>query len=1093
MSEMNNKFEYELSIVIPAYNSSKWLRLCLESIFTSCVQKEIIQVILVDDGSDDNVYDICLDCLRENHDSNIIIRKICHAGVSAARNEGIKAAEGKFIMFVDSDDMLHENTLNYIIRFFNMHYNETDVLLCHYVYTNDDGTAAIDSGFFKKILPNSGIYSLKNTMVYSDYALPIVKNRGNDTPLFSKELYWREDMEYLYRAASEKGTIGYIKESQYYKLNRSRSWKTPLRVDKELSEQLLKTAEAIFAGISDDSTVKYAASADIMNMFNSHMKDDSFWPHQLKDLEYKRFEQRVTSILSHIDTEVILNHPAMDLYNKSYWLKYKPNADITIRLESGFEELSADGMLLEHRRNVEWTLRRIRSFGSKITIFGDFKLAAFDFLSYENKEVVFIACKNGKVNETLHAKPSAFGFTANSRMFTNNMWAFQITIDTKVVSSLELFVIIRGLKYKTAIVNCANTVFNKTNKLKTAPVGHVLVTQTAGRMLEFQMLNDEQLIQYRDKISTKFLFDNFAYDIRKKCNYFFNRRIWVYNDNFTMVDNGYFQFSHDVRIDDGIERYYVVKNRESKAIKNADELVKSHLVEYGSEEHILYILNAEKVFTAFFSGLEWRPIQFNEMYKYWDIFNAEIIMLSHGVMNQFWAWNHTPLRFIDKIVISTFAEYRAWCENGFWQKDLLPFGMPRYSEMLKTANPKPKRKILLALSWRQYLVGKHEILLDAATSRIPLDDKYLKSSYFKNFMEFINSDTLGKLLTDNELELDVNLHPQFNLLYRDHMDIKNSRVNITDGHAELSDYLMMITDISSIMFDFAVYKRPIMYFIPDITEFKMGRNHFREVIIPFEDGLGPCTYSPEAAVEELGKLISNGFMMEEKYRLRLEHHHIPLDDCCGKIYRYCIEENTELKITGSTPETINPFMDKVIALQNGRQIPLLKSIYDIVSIPYNKMLKSGINREETDLRKYFNKIKSDSRYVICFAVSDTASRYWREFINRSGLALKRRPGWRYSYLALIESGRVIYENSERGALFYNYTVKQTNAKISIFSRHFDQYEYPKTYAIVAVNGYNYSMNRRGINVVVYDKNTDSVCDSFAIDLYADETTAMLRI
>lgn len=1084
------EFKYDISVVIPVYNKSKWLRGCIESVLSSEYPSEKIQIVLVDDDSKDDSYDICLEYTRKKRGSNIIARKIKHSGVSASRNEGIIASEGKYIMFLDADDTIHENAIRNIVRFFDMHSDETDAVICHYVYANPDGTFIPNPNPFKKVMLNSGIYGINDTMIYSDYALAVIKNRPlSEQTMFDTDLCLREDMEHLYRTAYEKGTIGYIKEAQYYKYSRCDSVRDDIRQDKLASESIAETAEAVLK-ICGNSEQPYAFAAGIINMLNSHLRDDSLWPHHFPAKRYKEYEERIKNILSLLPVRSFTDHPELDKYARSYWLKLKPNSNINIRIESGIIEILADGFMLERRMNVEWTLRRIRSRGSNVTVYGDFKLAAFDFIPLD--EISFFARINSGKREKLRVKPSFFGYLGNSRMHTNNMWAFQFTVDAEKVNSLEIVVTISGVTFPAVIVNCANTVFNNTNSLTSATVGNVLVTENKKRILTFQMLNDEEVIEQRNAVTDLLSFDSFACYIRKKCNEYTGRRIWMYNDNFAMMNNGYYQFLHDVYIDDGIERYYVVKNHDLQDYKDADDFLRSHFVEYNSEEHILLFLNAERIFTAFTSGLEWRAVQFNEMYKYWDIFRAEVVLLSHGVLNQYWPWSFSPIRMcVDKVVISTFPEQRAWCENGFWQKDLIPSGMPRYSILAESVPKPPERKILMALSWRMYLAGKHEILLDAATSRIALDDKYINSSYFKNLMEFINSEHLEKILADNDMELDVNLHPQFNLIYRDHMHITNRRVKITDGNADLSEYMVMISDVSSIIFDFALYKRPILYFVPDIEEFKAGRNHFREVIIPFEDGLGPYACTAGDAVNELQKLADNDFVMEEKYRLRLEHHHIPLDGCCEKLYNYCMHEDDPEEITGATPQTVIPFMEKVNKQHSGKSLPLLKSIYDCIPLPYNKVLKSGIDRDMKDLEEYFDSV-TDRRYVVCFAVSDTANVYWKDFIGRSGLGLKLNPGWRCSYIGLMDGGKIIYENTDRAALFYDWHEDSTGADISIQSRYFDVYEYPRAYAIIAVNGYNYSMDRRGVNVVVYDKETASVCDSFAIDLYADKETKILR-
>ena len=98
---MNEK----LSIVVPIYNSEKYLEKCVLSILNQLYKN--IEVILVNDGSEDSSENICNKL--KNIDSRIKVISIENKGVSHARNIGIKNATGKYLAFVDSDDTIEKN------------------------------------------------------------------------------------------------------------------------------------------------------------------------------------------------------------------------------------------------------------------------------------------------------------------------------------------------------------------------------------------------------------------------------------------------------------------------------------------------------------------------------------------------------------------------------------------------------------------------------------------------------------------------------------------------------------------------------------------------------------------------------------------------------------------------------------------------------------------------------------------------------------------------------------------------------------------------------------------------------------------------
>lgn len=102
----------KLSIIIPAYNCSKSILKCVGSIVSS--SEKDYEIIVINDGSTDDTQ-IKLDALSQQYNF-IHTYQIKNSGVSAARNIGIKYAQGKYITFVDSDDYVDKNYVSKIIK-----------------------------------------------------------------------------------------------------------------------------------------------------------------------------------------------------------------------------------------------------------------------------------------------------------------------------------------------------------------------------------------------------------------------------------------------------------------------------------------------------------------------------------------------------------------------------------------------------------------------------------------------------------------------------------------------------------------------------------------------------------------------------------------------------------------------------------------------------------------------------------------------------------------------------------------------------------------------------------------------------------------
>ena len=101
----------DFSFIIPVYNCKQYLPACVESILACQVPS--LEVILVDDGSTDGSSTLC-DTFAQK-DSRIRVIHQANAGVSAARNAGLAAAQGSYVLFADADDTLDSDALNGVL------------------------------------------------------------------------------------------------------------------------------------------------------------------------------------------------------------------------------------------------------------------------------------------------------------------------------------------------------------------------------------------------------------------------------------------------------------------------------------------------------------------------------------------------------------------------------------------------------------------------------------------------------------------------------------------------------------------------------------------------------------------------------------------------------------------------------------------------------------------------------------------------------------------------------------------------------------------------------------------------------------------
>lgn len=123
----------KISIIIPVYNSEKYLSRCIESILSQMFQD--FEIILIDDGSKDGSGGICDDYSRRFDNIHTIHQK--NSGAATARNTGIdwvkKNSKSRYISFIDADDWVHPEMLEILIR--NSDEEKNRMVVCGYVIT----------------------------------------------------------------------------------------------------------------------------------------------------------------------------------------------------------------------------------------------------------------------------------------------------------------------------------------------------------------------------------------------------------------------------------------------------------------------------------------------------------------------------------------------------------------------------------------------------------------------------------------------------------------------------------------------------------------------------------------------------------------------------------------------------------------------------------------------------------------------------------------------------------------------------------------------------------------------------------------------
>lgn len=116
-----------VSVIVPVYNSFENIENCLESICNQTYKH--LEIIIIDDGSKDNSFEKCLQ--KAQQDNRIKIFRTENNGVSYARNYGLSKASGEYIKFIDADDTMPANAIEFMLN--KMKETNVDMVVCGYI------------------------------------------------------------------------------------------------------------------------------------------------------------------------------------------------------------------------------------------------------------------------------------------------------------------------------------------------------------------------------------------------------------------------------------------------------------------------------------------------------------------------------------------------------------------------------------------------------------------------------------------------------------------------------------------------------------------------------------------------------------------------------------------------------------------------------------------------------------------------------------------------------------------------------------------------------------------------------------------------
>lgn len=206
----------KVTIIMPIYNTGKYIRRCLDSIMRQSYDN--FELVIINDGSIDDSEEIINEYIH-NYNGKIKYYYKENEGVAIARNYGLDNAEGDYITFIDSDDYVDENMIEKLVdKALSYDY---DLTLCDLLYVYENKTIVGDSGIHEDL---DNKEQIKNNIINIIPAMcgKLIKKELFNDLRFKENIYY-EDVEIYFRMYPKIDKIGILNEGLYFYMQRDDS------------------------------------------------------------------------------------------------------------------------------------------------------------------------------------------------------------------------------------------------------------------------------------------------------------------------------------------------------------------------------------------------------------------------------------------------------------------------------------------------------------------------------------------------------------------------------------------------------------------------------------------------------------------------------------------------------------------------------------------------------------------------------------------------------------------------------------------------------------------------------------------------------
>ena len=332
-----------------------------------------------------------------------------------------------------------------------------------------------------------------------------------------------------------------------------------------------------------------------------------------------------------------------------------------------------------------------------------------------------------------------------------------------------------------------------------------------------------------------------------------SKPIWIVGElSYKAQDNGLHLFKYLRKERPDIDAYYVIDEK-APDLRNFDSM--DHVVFHGSKEHFELAIRAQRVIGTHHADYLYptRHHSFSSRCR------ATRVFLQHGVMGTKWMvpnyGKNSPGFATDLFMVSSEREKQYIVKDFLYSPgEVKVTGLSRFDSLLATDLSVNENMLLIIPTWRDWLQN---------------EEVFLESDYLEQWKNLLNSAELAELVQRHGLEVVFCLHPNM-MQFRDHFAGAPARL-IVQGEIDVQELIktaaIMVTDYSSVNFDFSFLHKPVHYYQFDRSRF-LGPSGSH---LNLDDELpGRIAFDAETLLHDLSRTLQRGKAMEDKYRQRAD-------------------------------------------------------------------------------------------------------------------------------------------------------------------------------------------------------------------------------